>query len=118
LGFDGLSPLDGVGAQRVVGEALSVIGLANDAARAMGSILLVQNFAPPVERIVGNLECMFPGTRGSLIERFNKLLMQQEILDGSLLLDISGLAQLVGLTRWHDPRLWNLAKFPFSSRFL
>ena len=34
------------------------------------------------------------------------------------LLDVAGIAQTVGLAEWHNPRLWNMAKFSFSEDFI
>jgi len=37
---------------------------------------------------------------------------------GDVLLDVAGLAETVGLAEWHDPQLWNLAKFAFSDAMI
>jgi len=37
---------------------------------------------------------------------------------GDVLLDVAGLAETVGLSDWHDPQLWNLAKCPFSDQLI
>jgi FkbH-like protein len=35
-----------------------------------------------------------------------------------VVLDVAGLAETVGLARWHCPSQWNMAKLPFADRFV
>jgi FkbH-like protein len=35
-----------------------------------------------------------------------------------VLLDVAGLAETVGLANWHNPQLWNMAKFSFSDELI
>jgi FkbH-like protein len=76
--------------------------------------LIVQTLAPPPEALFGGLDRLVPGTLFDIIVRVNRGLA--ETYDGStgLLFDVARIAETVGLARWHDPSLWNLAKLQFS----
>ncbi len=79
------------------------------------AICILQTLATPPEQLFGNYDAVLPGTLRRLTERFNQAIVDS--LDGTpdLLLDVSFLAQTVGLGRWHSPELWNLAKIPFAA---
>jgi FkbH-like protein len=79
-----------------------------------GATCIFQTFVPPVETLFGSLDRGLPGTYRNLINRVNHELSQWVMESGDILLDVAGLAETVGTANWHDVRLWNLAKFPFS----
>ena len=54
------------------------------------------------------------GTRRALVDAFNRELARSLAGSDDVLLDVAGLAEVVGLAEWHDPVQWNLAKLPFS----
>ncbi|MBX9837109.1 MAG: HAD-IIIC family phosphatase, partial [Silvanigrellaceae bacterium] len=82
-----------------------------------GAQIILQNIAPPVEVLFGSYERRLPGTLAWLISNFNREL-EGFISDNTFILDIEGLAANVGLTNWHDPTLWNIAKLSFSQKYL
>jgi FkbH-like protein len=86
--------------------------------RNCGAVSIVQTLARPPETVFGSLDYRTAGTWRTLCERFNRRLADS--LDGSstLLLDVAGIAETVGLATWHDPAMWNLAKLPFSDEAL
>jgi len=82
------------------------------------AVCIFQSFAPPVETLFGSLDRTLPGTLRSLIDRINRELAEFVLGSGDVLLDVAGLAETVGLSDWHDPQLWNMAKFSFSDQFI
>ena len=54
----------------------------------------------------------------SLIDGINRELAEFVLGSGDVLLDVAGLAETVGLADWHDPQLWNMAKFSFSDELI
>lgn len=79
------------------------------------ALCIFQTFAPPVESLFGSLDRALPGTLRNLIDSVNRELGRYVLGSGDVLLDVAGLAETVGLADWHNSRLWNLGKFPFSS---
>ena len=82
------------------------------------AVCIFQSFAPPVETLFGSLDRALPGTLRSLIDRINSELAAMVLGSGDVLLDVAGVAETVGLSDWHDPQLWNLAKCPFSDQLI
>jgi FkbH-like protein len=82
------------------------------------AVCIFQNFAPPPETLFGSLDRALPGTLRSLIDRINLRLADSVIGSGDVLLDVAGIAETVGLAAWHDPQLWNMAKFSFSDELI
>ena len=82
------------------------------------AVCIFQSFAPPVETLFGSLDRALPGSIRSLIDGINRELTELVLQSGDVLLDVAGLAETVGLANWHDPQLWNLAKFSFSDELI
>lgn len=82
------------------------------------SVCILQTFAPPPEMLFGHLDRGLAGTQRNLLSRINQELAEYAQLSGNVLLDVGGLAETVGLAHWHDPQLWNMAKFQFSDEFI
>ena len=82
------------------------------------AVCIFQNFAPPVEAIFGSFDRALPGSMRSLIDSINRDLAEFVLGSGDALLDVSALAETVGLADWHNPQLWNMAKFSFSDEFI
>lgn len=79
---------------------------------------ILQTIARPVESFTGSLELALPGTMRSLVNAINTGLAESIIHTSDVLLDIASLAETIGLSEWHDPIFWNLAKLSFSSNYL
>lgn len=86
--------------------------------RNSNALCIFQTFAAPPETLFGSLDAALPGTLRELVASVNRALAEQVVGSGDVLLDVAGLAETVGLGRWHDPKLWNLGKFPFSEEIL
>jgi FkbH-like protein len=82
------------------------------------AVCIFQTFAPPVETLFGSLDRALPGTLRSLIDGINRELAEFVLGSGDVLFDVAGLAETVGLADWHDPQLWNMAKFSFSDQLI
>ena len=82
------------------------------------AVCIFQNFAPPVEAMFGSLDRALPGTMRSLIDGINRDLAEFVLGSGDALLDVAALAETVGLADWHNPQLWNMAKFSFSDELI
>ena len=82
-----------------------------------GAQIILQNIASPVEALSGSYEGSLPGSATWLISRLNSEL-DGLVADDTFILDIAGLAANLGLTNWHDPTLWNIAKLSFSQRYM
>jgi FkbH-like protein len=81
------------------------------------TVCVFQTFPAPVETLFGSLDRGLPGTLKNLIQEINRELTELVLASGDVLLDVAGIAETVGLAEWHDPRLWNVAKLPFSDEF-
>jgi FkbH-like protein len=82
------------------------------------AVCVFQTFAPPAETLFGSLDRTLPGTLRSLIDNINRELAESVLGSGDILLNVAGLAETVGLADWHDPQLWNMAKFSFSDQLI
>jgi FkbH-like protein len=82
------------------------------------AVCILQNFAPPPETLFGSLDRTLPGTLRSLLDSINRGLAESIVGSGDVLLDVAGLAETVGLADWHNPQLWNMAKFSFSDQLI
>jgi FkbH-like protein len=82
------------------------------------AVCIFQTFVPPVETLFGSLDRALPGTLRNLIGGINQQLADYVIGSGDVLLDVAGLAETVGQAYWHNPQLWNMAKFAFSDEMI
>lgn len=92
--------------------------LSNGIKASTNAVCIFQSFAPPAESLFGSLDRTLPGTMRSLIDGINRELAEFVSGSGDVLLDVAGLAETVGLSDWHDPQLWNMAKFSFSDQLI
>jgi FkbH-like protein len=82
------------------------------------AVCIFQTFAPPAETLFGSLDRVLPGTLRNLVDNINRELAKSVFDAGDVLLDVAGLAETVGLGDWHDTKLWNMAKLPFSDELI
>lgn len=78
-----------------------------------GCLVVLQTLVPPQSAVFGQLERQLAGTHRWMVDAFNRQLRGARP-PGTVLLDAEQIASDVGLSRWHDPVLWHLGKFPFS----
>lgn len=107
------------GAQASVEAVLGHVQLIRNGIQQNGNATcIVQNLAAPPESLLGSLDRVVPGTQRSLIDAVNRGLAGAVRDSGDVLLDVAGLAEIVGLANWHSPAEWNLAKLPFAQSYL
>lgn len=82
------------------------------------AVCIFQTLARPAETLFGSLDRALSGTLRNLIDNINRELVDTAVENGDVLLDIAGLAETVGLGDWHDTKLWNMAKLPFSDELI
>jgi FkbH-like protein len=79
---------------------------------------ILQTLAPPVESLFGSMDRALPGTARHMVEAFNRELVASLSGSPDVMVDVAGLAETVGLSEWHAPTEWNLAKLPFASSLI
>ncbi|KAA6464939.1 HAD-IIIC family phosphatase [Acidobacteria bacterium AB60] len=106
-------------AAAVVDGAIGYLqALRNGIKTGCNAVCIFQTFAAPAEPLFGSLDRALPGTLRSLIDRINLRLAEFVLASGDVLLDVAGIAETVGLAAWHNPQLWNMAKFSFSDELI
>ena len=111
-------PGDEASAEKNVQDCLGYVKSVLESLRTKtGAQIILQNIASPVEALSGSYEGSLPGSANWLISRLNSEL-DGLVADDTFIVDIAGLAANLGLTNWHDPTLWNIAKLSFSQRYM
>ena len=111
-------PGDEDSAEKNVQDSLGYVKSVLESLRTKtGAQIILQNIASPVEDLSCSYEGSLPGSATWLISRLNSEL-DGLVADDTFILDIAGLAANLGLTNWHDPTLWNIAKLSFSQRYM
>jgi len=82
-----------------------------------GAQIILQNIAPPSEFLSGSFERRLIGSLTWLISELNIKIDSLKAAN-ALIFDVAGLASNIGLSNWHDPILWNVAKLSFSQRYI
>ena len=110
-----VSPGDRSRADATVTAALEYIGSIRNALKsASGCTVILQTVPQVCDSVFGSLERLVPGTLQWLVAQYNERLESQVAGSSDLLLDVAGLAELLGVAQWHDPVQWMLGKFPFA----
>jgi FkbH-like protein len=100
-------------ANELVDEALQYIDSLRSALRnASGCSVIVQTIPQVASSLFGSLDRTVPGTMQWMIDRFNGQLRARIAGSSDLLLDVAALAEMIGLSSWHDPTQWAIGKFP------
>ncbi|WP_337996576.1 HAD-IIIC family phosphatase [Oleispirillum naphthae] len=76
--------------------------------------LLLPTIPAPAAPLFGSLDARVNGAWRHLLAAVNRGIAEMAAGSGSLLLDVAGLAETVGLETWHDEALWNIAKLSFG----
>jgi FkbH-like protein len=106
-------------AGRIVGDAAALLdGFRENLHRHSGTTCIVQTVAAAPEPLFGNADRRIAASQRYIVDAFNRELLSR--LEGTpdVVLDAAGLAETVGLARWHCPSQWNMAKLPFADRFV
>jgi FkbH-like protein len=114
-----ITPGDEGAARDTVAAWLASLSAIRDGIRRnCGATCIFQTLPPPPESLFGHYDRRLPGTARELVDRINRMIVEQVIGPTELLLDVAALAETVGLAEWHSAPQWNLAKLPFASEFV
>jgi FkbH-like protein len=106
-------------AQETVKAVLDYLQLIRSGLEQNGkAVCIFQNLAAPPETVFGSLDRVLPGAPRNLIDSINQALAETVRNSSSVLMDVAGLAETVGLANWHSPSEWALGKLPFAQEFL
>ncbi len=92
----------------------SIWGILNN---KLGVPVLQHTIVTPEQVYTGQAERTVPWSMVNFVASLNKSLMAAAPASVHWL-DVNGLAMLVGLNNWHDPRVLHHAKFSFATKFL
>ena len=113
------SPGDARAAEDIVAAALARLDTIRAGIRTNGkAVAILQTVPRPAETLFGSLDAALPGSLRRVVDATNRRIAEGVAGSEDLLFDVAGLAETVGLAAWHDHRLWNMAKLPFSSTYL
>ncbi|MBB5315606.1 HAD-IIIC family phosphatase [Tunturibacter empetritectus] len=83
-----------------------------------GAISILQTLAPLPESLFGSFDRVLPGAPRQLIDAVNRGLAESVYGTEDVLVDVSAIAETVGLAQWHSPAQWNMAKLPFADELV
>jgi FkbH-like protein len=73
----------------------------------IGGLLVQNNFELPTCRVLGNLDCVSPGGQVRFINCLNHEFAKEANLRSRFVIhDLNGIAAMVGLAQFHDPKRW------------
>lgn len=111
-------PGDEAAALAAVERALNMIDSMCAGIAQSGATVILQTISPPAETLLGGYDASLPGSLAAQIAELNRGLVQRCRQTSSPLLDVAAMASRVGLTNWHDPIAWNLAKQPVAHNLI
>jgi FkbH-like protein len=82
--------------------------------RQAGVTCIVQTLARVPEPLQGSLDLMIGDSQRAAVQEFNSQIVAAMKGSSDVILDVAGMAETVGLARWHDPVMWHTAKLPFA----
>jgi FkbH-like protein len=98
-----------------VAASLDMIdGFRESLRRHGGTTSIVQTLAPFPEALFGSADRRITAAPRYATDAFNRDLVARLENSPDILFDVAGLAETVGLARWHCPAQWNIAKLPFA----
>jgi FkbH-like protein len=115
--FLALSP-DGVDA-RIDETVAGIMGALRAYRERSAAAVVVGNFDVEATPLLGIYEGMADGSQTDAIRRLNRRLVEaSRALPGVYVQDVDGLAAQVGRKRWHDAKMWSMARAPLSQHAL
>jgi predicted enzyme involved in methoxymalonyl-ACP biosynthesis len=117
-------PLAGIGrsaeeGKAAAGKALEYLETVREAIkRNSQAVCILQTISAPPETLFGSMDAVYSGTVRRIIDAVNSGISDN--IEGStdVLVDVAHLAATVGLSEWHSPREWYMAKIPFSDAYI
>lgn len=114
LGLD-VPQFDEASAKAAVQSALDYVTALRDGAQKNSSATVILHTIPQAPKsLFGNYDACLEGTQRAMTAEFNAQLLAKVVRNDDLLLDLAGLAEVVGTWRWHDPVRWHDAKVPYT----
>lgn len=83
-----------------------------------GAICILQSLVAPPFSLLGNLDAQMDGMLRKEIAEFNLELISEIKSNSDLLLDVSTMANQVGVYNWFDERQWYLSRVPMANKFI
>lgn len=115
LDYHGLPLTDGASPATASQAALDYVSMIREGLeRGAGTPVIFQTISCPPLPLFGSLDAGVAGTLRRQIQDFNLGLHELAAKRGDYVLDIAGLAEMVGTQNWHDQIQWNLYKLPFA----
>ncbi|MCP4559944.1 MAG: HAD-IIIC family phosphatase [Bosea sp.] len=110
-----LSAAPGADTEALANAALSYIRTLRDGlAAGSGARIILQTVPDTGLPLFGSLDRRLPGTLSQVIAAVNRGIDAMARETGDLVVDVAGIADAVGLARWHDHARWHSAKIPFA----
>jgi FkbH-like protein len=81
------------------------------------AICILQTVPLRAETLFGSFDAVLPTSPNGTIRELNASIGAMVSGGGDVLFDVAQLANTVGLSNWHSPSHWNMAKLPFSDDF-
>lgn len=79
-----------------------------------GATLLVQTIPLPPVSVFGSYDARLSGTLRWMVGAYNDHIRQSKLP----FVDVAAIAEMVGLSTWHDAGLWHWTKLPFAQNLL
>lgn len=110
---------DSAAEDRTVDTAFQWVDSIRAAFRAnSGATVIMPTIVPPATRLFGSYDASVHGTVHRIINRLNARICDEFHRGGSLVLDLSGVANTVGLDEWQEEGYWHAAKLMFAQPLL
>lgn len=110
-----LAAAPGAGTDAQAAEALAYIRTLRDGlARESEARIVLQTVPDTGLPLFGSLDRRLGGTSAQVIAAVNRGIDALADETGDLVVDAAGIANAVGLARWHDHGRWHAAKIPFA----
>lgn len=112
------TPGDADAADIIIKHAVAQLAAIRQGLRAnTGATLIIQTVPRNPETLFGSYDFRMAGTQRWMIDRYNRA-MADDLGTDEMLVDVAGLAETVGLDRWHDPVQRHSAKLPFAQEMV
>jgi FkbH-like protein len=111
LGMESFNDHNAARAEDAVARIEMIIDGIND--NQLG-LPIITTMAVPPRFMFGSFDPMVRSSLRSAVDAFNRRLAQIAAQKNCVLLDVAGLAEYIGTSRWFDRKLWNLYKLPFT----
>jgi FkbH-like protein len=118
LDFRALPLETGIGqdalADAAIKQSLTLINTIRKGLAPHCKTIVTQTLAPLPDSYSGSLDFVLAGALDHQVARFNIDMVSHSRNEDQIVFDVAGVAARIGLSQWHDPAIWNLAKQPFA----